>query len=175
MNSQRYNFTAHIIASIGSVTILVFLPTFFYLLGILITADIGGPLNIILIPCSNLCVASVFIGILCFPVLALLDHQLQKARLSDRIRAISLLITGVIFVLGLVFVIGSSILVWGITLENPFFLKILGNQDADMVIVWWYRYQFFGGVPLLLGVVTYWILLQSGRLVMRAIQTSKRK
>jgi hypothetical protein len=163
MDSQRSNSTPYIIAAIGNIILLTILPIFLYLILIFIATDAVGPLNIVLIPCSNLIATILFTIIIFFPLSKLLDWLLQKANPNEQYRKASFLFSCAALALTLVLVIGSFTLVVGIILENPFTLQVLGEQDVDSVMLWLLPLLFLGGVPFLLGGFTYWFLLQTSR------------
>jgi len=163
VNSQLHKSSPHVIAAIGTIIILTFLPVFFYFVLTFVTADVGGLLNLVLIPCSNLIATILFTAIFFFPLSKLLDWIWQRMSLDGQRRISSFLFSGIVLVLILVFVVGGFTLTMGTILENPLALRVLGKQDIDSVMVWLLRFLFLGGVPFLLGGVTYWFLLQTSR------------
>ncbi len=162
----RHNRSSHVIAAIGSIIFLTFLPIFFYFVLIFVTADFGGPLNLILIPCSNLIAAILFTGIFFFPLSKLLDWLSQRVSPNGQYSTSSLLVSGVVLILILGMVISGFALVLGIILENRFLLEILSEQELESVVVWFFSFLFLGGVPFFLGGATYWFLLQTSRKVL---------
>jgi hypothetical protein len=166
VSSQQRDSLPHVFAALGSILILTCLPVFFYFVLMVATNDAGGPLNLILIPCSNLIVASLFTLVLFFPLSKLLDKLFQKISRDEQPKVNAMLVSGVIWVLILVLVIGGFALVMGTLLEVPLALWILGEQDVESVIVWLFRFLFLGGLPILLGGATYWFLLQASRKVL---------
>lgn len=166
MNTRQHNRSSHVIAAIGSIIFLTFLPIFFYFVLIFVTADFGGPLNLILIPCSNLIAAILFTGIFFFPLSKLLDWLWQRVSPNGQHSTSLLFVSGVVLVLILGLVIGGFALVVGVILGNHFALGILGEQDVESVVVWFFSLLFLGGVPFFLGGATYWFLLQTSRKVL---------
>jgi hypothetical protein len=129
------------------------------------TEDVGGPLNLIIIPCSNLIAAIFFTFIIFFPSSRLVDWFLQKINQNLQRRLSSLLLPGIVLVLILILLIAGFTLVAGIILENPLALQIIGKQDTDSFLVL-FKFLFLGGVPFLLGGFMYWFLLQASRKVL---------
>ena len=165
MNSQQSNLP-YVFSTIGNVIILTFLPVFFYFVLLFATSDIGGPLNLVLIPCSNLIASILFTLAFFYPFSKLLDLLFQKVSQNGQSRINSFILSAVVSVLILVLIVGGLIFAIGVILEKPFAFQILGEQDIDSVMVWLLRFLFLGGVPFLLGGSMYWFLLQSSRKVL---------
>ena len=170
MNSQRRNNSPHIFAGLGTIIVVTILPLFLYFVLMVVTNDVGGPLNLVLIPCSNLISAILFTLIVFFPLSILLERVSQKVSRNRVNRINPVLFSGVILVLMLALVVGvfilaaSSILVNHITIL--IFDVIFGERDVNSVTVWLFRFLYLGGVPFFLGSATYWFLLQVSRAVM---------
>ena len=162
VKSEQRSSLPYVFASIGNITILTFLPIFFYCILIFATTDVGGPLNLVLIPCSNLIIAALS-TLFFLPLSKMVDRLSQKAHTNWQHRINSPLLFGIVLFLILSFVIGGFTLMIGVILENPFALQVLGEQDIESVIVWLARFLFLGGVPFLLGGPLYWFLLQLSR------------
>jgi hypothetical protein len=166
VNSQRRNSSPHVFAALGSITILTFLPLIFYCVLIVVTNDAGGPLNLVLIPCTNLIAASLFTLVFFFPLSILLERLLQKVNRNEHPKVSSFLLSGVVWVLILSLVVSGFMLVIGTILEVPLALWILGERDVESMIVLLFQFLFLGGVPFLLGGATYWFLLQASRKIL---------
>jgi hypothetical protein len=147
---------------------------FFYSVLIFVTADVGGPLNLVLIPCSNLIAAVLFTFIFFFPLSKLADWLSQKLHPFWQLRINSLLLAGIFLFLLLFFVIGGFTLVMGVILDNPLAVQILGKQNINSVMVGLFRFLFHGGIPFLLGGSMYWFLLQSSRKILASRKKEQR-
>src|SRR5687768_3116695 len=110
MNSQRSNSSPHVFAALGSITILTFLPLFFYVVLVVVTDDVGGPLNLVLIPCSNFIAASLFTLVFFFPLSILLERLFQRANRNEHTKVSSFLLSGVVWVLILSLVVSGFML-----------------------------------------------------------------
>jgi hypothetical protein len=163
VNSQRYSIASHVIAAIGSIIFLSYLPVIVYFAGIFLSGDVGGPFNLIIIPCAN-CTASILLTAIFFlPLSKLLDWLFQKINRYGQRKANSFLFSGIVLILLLGLVISGFTFAMGLMSGNPYVSWILGKQNAESVIVWLFMFLFYGGVPFLLGGVTYWFLLQASR------------
>lgn len=161
VDSQRFDSLPNMVAVIGSVIFLTCLPMFLYLALIFATNDPGGPLNLILIPCSNLFAAIVFTVIFSYPLSRLWDRLLVNAS-QNRQRKIVLHVLTALGGLGWVLVCGGFAIAMGVVLKVPWLLQVLDTQ-ADAVMVGLIRVLFWGGIPILIGGTTYWLFFQASR------------
>ncbi len=154
MDSCRSEVLPHIFAVLGSIAFLTFLPCLLYFLLMVATNDVGGPLNLILIPCSNLIIASFFTFVIFFPLSIIMEALFRRGWQKAQNQADPLLISGVI--LGLIL----ALVVVGYTFVIN---RILVERDVNSGMMCLARFLFLGGVPFLIGGVTYWFFLQASR------------
>ena len=147
MKTWAGSFARHAVASAGTVLILTLLPIISYCAMIIIANDLGGPLNLILIPvcCS---VGSILLsGTVFFPISALgeyiLVHRLNlKWWLHIPIMAI------VFFALG-----------FGLLEITPL---LSGRGELNYPL----NAMMVGGLPLMICGVLYWVILRFASLMM---------
>jgi hypothetical protein len=151
----------HVIASIGNILLLTGLPMLFCCSLIVATADVGGPLNLIIIPCANCAAATITTVIVFFPISTVLERELRRIRPEWQTRVFSLQTAGVLFTINLILIVAGFLLVLGVILENALALHIVGDFDRETVVVGLVRVLFLGGIPLLLGGTMYWFLLRA--------------
>jgi len=162
VDSQRFDSLPNMLAVIGSVIFLTCLPIFLYLVLLFAANDVGGPLNLIVIPCSNLFVAVLFTVIFSYPLSRLWDWLFVKVSQSRQRKIVFLILSVGLGGLGWVLVCGGFAIAMGVVLKIPWLLQILDTQ-VDAVMVGLIRVLFYGGVPILLGSTTYWLLFQASR------------
>jgi hypothetical protein len=150
------------IAVIGSVIFLTCLPIFLYLVLLFAANDTGGPLNLVIIPCSNLIVAILFTVIFSYPLSRLFDWLLVKVSQNRQRKIVLVMVSAVFGGLGWVLVCGGFAIVVGVVLRVSLLLRILDTQ-VDVVMVGLLRVFLYGGLPVLLGGTTYWFALQASR------------
>lgn len=152
------------IAAIGSFIILGLLPICAYSVGMIATGDIGGPLNCVLIPCSNVTVAAIMALVILLPSSRLRNTILTEPEqhVGER-KNRALWYSGVLFALVLVVVAGSFGLIYAVVVRNSLALQAIGIRDAATITQWLMVVLLFGGVPLVLSVPTYWFLLELSR------------
>jgi hypothetical protein len=147
VNSQRSNFFPYVLAALVSIAILTFLPVLMYFALLFATNDVGGPLNLLLIPCANFVAASSFTLVLFLPLSKLLDKLFQEVNGS-------ILFSGVVLCFILLLVVISF---------TYTAVHVLGQQVPGPAMEEVFRFLLLGGVPFLLGGATFWFLLQVSR------------
>ncbi len=163
MDARQNRNSPYVIAFIGSIIILTSLPIFFYFVLIFVTSDPGGPLNLVLIPCLNLFASIIFTGVVFLPLSALLEWLRKKGNKNYAPERIQFFFWGSVLLLILVVITAGFVFAAGIILGSPLALQLLGNQDIHAVSGSLFRFLFLGGIPLVLGGVTYGFLLQLSR------------
>ena len=162
MDSQRFDSLPNMLAVIGSVIFLTCLPIFLYLVLLFVANDIGGPLNLLLIPCSNLFVGILFTVIFSYPLSRLWDRLFVKVSQNRQRKLVFLILSVGLGGLGWIFVCGGFAIAMGVVLKAQWLLQILDTR-VDAVMVGLIRVLFYGGVPVLVGSSTYWFLFQASR------------
>jgi hypothetical protein len=176
MNLLRRRSSPYVIAAIGSIAILTYLPLFIFSVLIFPAShSIGGPLMVLLyienpfvILHANLIVAGLSTPVFFIPLSILLDWSIQKANQGGERRKYSFLLSAGLWAAVLILVVGSFTLAFGSFFENPSILRVFGEQSVDSHIAsqaqtWSLWFLFLGGIPLVLGGVVYWLLLQMSR------------
>jgi hypothetical protein len=149
---QRF-WVRHLVAAAGTTLVLPSLVIGFYLLLIIVTNDVGGPLALVLVPIVN-CIATIAFACVLFPVMALLERLLIRTRPKWQRRVFSPLLAGALFGINALLVIAGFLFLIGTTLWGS-----LSQESATMGL---FRFLFLGGTPLVLGVTLYWFLLRVG-------------
>lgn len=150
----------HLIAWTGNILILTGLSGLFYVILILATADVGGPLNLVIVPCANCCTATIATVIVFAPISMIMERILRQTKPTLQARIFSLQTAGFVFSVNLVLILGGFVLILGVILQNQFALQLVGGYDRETVVVGLFRVLFLGGIPFLLGGTLYWFLLR---------------
>ncbi|MBU0491472.1 MAG: hypothetical protein KKA73_25450 [Chloroflexi bacterium] len=159
MHAQRFAIR-HILASVGSIVILTGLSPCFYFLLVLATGDVGGPLNLCIIPCANCITAAGVTLILFMPISAILEQLLKRLRAKWQTLFLSPGMATGLFIINLALVLAGFMLLVGIVLAGDLAPHIISDHEREAILVGLVLILFLGGVPLLLGTTLYWFLLR---------------
>ena len=132
------------------------LPCAFYGIGIVLTGDIGGPLNIIAIPFINLLVSSAIICLVLFPTtLIFIRRSLFSTLYSDESQKMWILIAS--FTISAVIILAScSFILW----FNLYIIPISPtSSDVEPPTFGLFRFIICGGFPLLAALPLYVLFL----------------
>jgi len=95
--------------------------------------------------------------VICIPLSSFLERRFRNRGSSAHIGSQSLLLSGFVRGLILIFVIIGFTIAVG---------RILSGPDTDSATLWLLHFLYLGSIPLLLGVFTYWVLLAVVRRVL---------
>jgi hypothetical protein len=137
-----------ILAALISLPITLALPVLLYMLTILISGDLGGPLNLVIVPCIN-CVSALVVAGLSSPLCYLTESVAAQLPTAWRLRVLSAQTAGILLAFCSIVAVTAYVITYRATVQQP------ESDLPGLVSVF-----LLGGTPLLIGTVLQWFLLR---------------
>ena len=154
MISKNFIKSHHVIAIGCNVGILPLLPIVLYFGLIFISGDIGGPLNLVLIPFVNFFVSVIVTVFIVYP----LAIYLEKKKIQVKVFKSGSLLPLVSYLILLILVLVIYLLIVITGMINLGYLDIFYEEEYKTLINWMLVFTFYGGIPSLLGGMNFWFL-----------------